>query len=145
MTEARDDSALRQFVKRHHVHYTVEPEWMITGDGRWPIGFSVRLFAGHGRRARVLPGGPKSRALAASLRSLAESLLADCPAIARIEVEPFRPVLYESRELPGTDEVALTIRLLREVEPHVHPSGASEEHCLKEIRKRLKLLSLPER
>jgi hypothetical protein len=145
MTEARDESVLRQFVKRHHVHYSVEPEWVITGDGRWPVGFNVRLFAGHGRRARALPGGPKSRALVASLRSLAESLLPECRTVGRIELEPFRPVLYESRELPGTDEVAVTIRLLREFERHVHPSGASEEHCLRQIRKGLKLLSLPER
>jgi hypothetical protein len=81
----------------------------------------------------------------ASLRSLAESLLPECGTIARVEVEPFRPVLYESTEVPGTDEVALTLRVLREFEPHVPPRGASEEYCLREIRKRSKLMALPER
>jgi hypothetical protein len=145
MTEARDESVLRQFVKRHHVHYSVEPEWVITGDGRWPVGFSIRLFAGHGRHARVLPGGPRSQALAVSLRSVADSILEECRTLARIEVDPFRPVLYESREVPGTDEVALTIRMMREFDRRVQPVGASEEHCLKEIRKLLKRLSLAER
>ncbi|GAO01488.1 hypothetical protein [Anaeromyxobacter sp. PSR-1] len=145
MTEARDESVLRAFVKRHHVHYSVEQEWVITGNGRWPVGFNVRLFAGHDKRARALPGGPKSRALAASLQSLAETLLPECRSIGRIEVEPFRPALYESSEVPGTDEVALTIRLLRDFEPQAHPAGAPEAYCLTEIRRRLKRLSLPER
>jgi hypothetical protein len=145
MIDAVDESASRQFVKRHRVHYSVEPEWMIAEDARWPVGFSIRFFAGHDRRARALPGGPESRALLASLRSLAESLLRECGTTARVEVEPFRPVLYESTEVPGTDEVALTIRVLREFAPHLPPSGASEAYCLQEIRKRARLIALPER
>jgi hypothetical protein len=86
VNEAVDESALRQFVKRHRVHYSVEPEWVIADDGRWPVGFSIRIFAGHDRRSRALPGGPESRALL-----------------------------------------------------------ASEEYCLREIRKRSKLMALPER
>jgi hypothetical protein len=140
-----DESAARAFVKRHHVHYFVDPEWAIQGGARWPVGFNVHLFAGHGRRAAALPGGPRSRALAESLRLLAESILPECRRLARVELEPFRPVLYASSEVPGTDEVALTIRVLREFEQHAYTTAVSEEPCLKELRRRLKRLALPER
>lgn len=144
MASAGDD-ALREFVKHHHVHFSVEPEWVITAKERWPVGFNLRLFAGHEKHARALPAGPKSRALAASLRTFVESVLPDCAAVARVDLEPFRPALYESSEVPGTDEVAPTLHLLREFDGGAHRLEGGEERCLKEIRRRLKRLAAPER
>jgi hypothetical protein len=145
MTDSPDHTLLRQFVKLHHVHCSVEPEWVVVGGSRFPVGFDLRLFAVHDKDARALPGGPESRALAASLRKLAESLVPECRTAARFDIEPFSPVLYDSREVAGADEVALTIRLLHHAERYTDPVDASEERCLKMIRERLKLLALPER
>ena len=144
MVGGRDEEALRQFLKRHHVHFTIDPEWVIARDGRRPVGFEIRLFAVHEKGARALPGCPKSRAVAGSLRSLVESILPACPTPARIEVEPFSPALYDSREVPGADEVAIEIRLSH-AQHYADPVDESEERCLSQIRERFKLFTLPER
>ncbi len=143
MENTSTERAFSRFVKSHHVHYSVEPEWAVAGGSRKPIGFSVRLFAVHDKGARALPACPKSRALAGSLRSLAEALLPTCT-MTLVEIEPFSLVLYGSREVPGADEVALTIRL-SQPRRYADPVDASAEPCLKQIRESFKVLSLPER
>ena len=142
---AMEQSGVRHFVKEHHVHFSIEPEWAVTPGGRRAVGFNVRLFAALEKGDRTLPGGSKSRALAASLRKVVESLLPECDSAARIDVEPFSPALYDSREVPGADEVALTLRLLHYSENYARPVDASEERCLRALRSRFKAVSLPER
>jgi hypothetical protein len=145
MTDALGESTFREFAKRYHVHYTVGPELVVDGHGRRAVGFEIRLFAAHPKRSHVLPGGRGSRALAASLRDLAEFILPDCGTTARLELDPFSPALYESSEVPGGDEVALTIRLLHYSERYAEPIDPAEERCLKQIRAKLKSIRLPER
>ena len=61
-----------------------------------------------------------------------------------MEVERTRRSLYDSSEVPGADEVAVVVRL-------VHRAGyeasidACEERCLRELRERLRWLTIPER
>jgi hypothetical protein len=62
----------------------------------------------------------------------------------RIEIEPFRPALYESQEVAGADEIALCIRLAHR-EGWDQPIDACEERCLKEIRQRLRSAGVRER
>lgn len=141
MSGGSDEEALRGFVKSHRVHYSVEHELVVGEGARRPVGFAVRLFAVHDKGARALPGCAKSRALADALRSLAEWLVCTCPPT-RIDVEPYRPALYDSRVVPGADEVALTIRLSHS-ERYADPLDASQQSCLKVIRGRLKVLAIP--
>lgn len=47
----------------------------------------------------------------AELRRLAEWAVPSEHRPTRVEIEPFQPALYDSRELAGADEVALSIRL----------------------------------
>jgi hypothetical protein len=145
MVDGVADNADREFVKRHHVHYSVAPDWVAGREGRWSVGFEVRLFAVQGKGAGGLPGGPRSRALVRRLGNLAQALLPDCRTMAHIDFDPFRPALYDSSEVPGADEVALTMRLLHCSEDYSLPVDAAQERCLREIRRRLKLLSIPER
>lgn len=136
--------ALRDLVSRHRVHFTVEPEWVVVPGGRRAIGYDVRLFAVHDRAARALPGDATSRALAASLEELSAAVLPECRAGARVEIEPFRPALYESRVVRGADEVRITVRLLHHVERYDAPADAAEERCVKELRARLRRLAIHE-
>jgi hypothetical protein len=62
----------------------------------------------------------------------------------RTEVGPFRPALYESRVVPESDEVSVTIRLFHR-DGYDRPVDVCEERCLKEIRSRLLALGIPER
>ncbi len=142
MAGRSDEEALRRFVKSHRVHYSVEHELVVAQGTRKPVGFVVRIFAVHDKGARALPGCAKSRALAGSLRSLAEWLACTCPPT-RIDVDPYRPALYDSKVVPGADEVALTIRLSHS-ERYADPVDASEQGCLKMIQGRMKVLSIPE-
>jgi hypothetical protein len=78
------------------------------------------------------------------LRLIAEEVIPSGERPSRIELEPFRPALYDSRVVPDADEVTVTIRLIHR-EGYDRPIDACEERCLKEIRTRLRDFGIPER
>jgi putative ABC transport system permease protein len=83
-------------------------------------------------------------AIREDLRRIAEDVVPTEERPSRTELTPFRPALYDSRVVPGADEVSVTIRLIHR-EGYDRPVDACEERCLKEIRARLRLLGIRER
>lgn len=138
------EADLSEFVRRHRVHFDVRPDVVVSPAGRVTVGFELRLFAVHDKGAQALPGCCKCDDLVAGLRSLATEVLPrdERPTIS--SVRPFEPALYDSREVPGADEVALTL-LLSHREGYERPVDACQARCLKEVRQRLKAFHVPER
>jgi hypothetical protein len=125
-----------------HVHYDVEPEREMRGGARVKVALIVRLWGVHAKGSGPLPGCEKCHEIVSHLERVAEYAL-DSDTSIQFEVEPFRPALYDSRVVPGTDEVALPIRI-----PTSNAKTAASgrgEPCLKLIRARLKELGVPER
>jgi len=135
---------LAESSRARQVHFDVEPEIVIRGSERVKVGFQVHLWAVHPKGARALPGCPKCWDLVEDLRRLAEEVVPAEERSSRTELVPFRPALYDSRVVPGADEVSVTIRLIHR-EGYERPIDECEERCLKEIRARLRALGIQER
>lgn len=134
---------LHELVRDNRLHFEVEPEIAIRGNERVKVGFEVRLWAAHERGARALPGCAKCRDLVAELRRVAEWAIPAEHRPTRIEIEPFQPALYDSKVVPGADEIAIAIRLVHR-DGYERPIDACEERSLKEIRQRLRALGIHE-
>jgi hypothetical protein len=63
----------------------------------------------------------------------------------QVGVEPFRPALYDSRVVPGADEIAITLRFVGDRPPRERVNGVDDDRALKLFRSRLKALGVPER
>lgn len=135
---------LRALVRRLHVHYDVEAELEPRGDARVRIGSLLRLWGVHAKGSRPLPGCAKCREIIKRLELVAEYAL-DHDTSMQIAFEPLRRALYDSRVVPGTDEVALPIRITASTRDAATTGSGGEERCLKLIRARLKELGVPER
>ena len=135
---------LSEIARTRQIHFDVEPEIVLRGSERVKVGFQVHLWGVHPKGARALPGCPKCWDLLEDLRRIAEEVVPSDDRPSRTELEPFRRALYESRVVPGADEVAMTIRLIHR-EGYDRPVDACEERCLKEIRTRLRALGVRER
>ena len=142
--EDGDLAEFAAFAREHHVHFEVQPDVLVRTGERVKIGFEIRVWALHARGARALPGCEKCRDLAGELRRFTEWAVPSEHRPTRIEIEPFHPALYESREVTGADEIALSIRLAHR-EGWDQPIDACEERCLKEIRLRLRSAGARER
>lgn len=134
--------AVRSLVQRHHVHFDVREEVISDGEQRQKLGYRVRLWAVVSG-TRLLPGDAAASLFAAALRSVAEKVIPDDSGTSRVSVEPTEPALYDSRVVPGADEVALDIKIVHGLGHG--PAGDSEEHCLKAIRKTLESVGAPQR
>jgi hypothetical protein len=137
-------SDLAEFVRQHHVHYDVMPEAVVEAQGRTTVGFEVRLFATIEKGTRALPVTDACRELVGGLRTVAEAVRPGDDEETVVEIERFDPVLYDSRSVPGTDEVAVAVRVSHR-NGYARPVDASEERCLKELRRRLRELGIRER
>jgi hypothetical protein len=135
---------LRATARAHHVHFDVRPELHVVGDLWMKVGFEVRVWAVHDKGAHAMPGCIKCHDLLAQLERIVQWVLPSELRPTRIELEPSGAILHDSREVPGTDEVAITIRLVHR-EAYATPVDPCEERCLHQIRERLKLLGIPER
>jgi hypothetical protein len=134
--------AVHGLVQRHHVHFDVREEVVSDGEQRQRLGYRVRLWAVVSG-TRLLPGDASASLFAAALRSVAETIVPEDPGTTTVSIEPTEPALYDSRVVPGADEVALDIRI-------VHGMGdatadASEERCLKAIRRTLESVGAQQR
>ncbi len=126
---------LERFAREYQVHYEVQPEFVDAGDAREVVASDVRIFAAHQGERLGTPGCPKCVELTRDLESFAERLVADGELARRAEIVPAEPVLYESPEDRGTDEVSLTLRVRCESPEHRRASG--EDPCAREVRDRL--------
>jgi hypothetical protein len=136
---------LRELVRRLHVHYDVEPELELRDGARVKVALLVRIWGVHAKGARALPGCTKCHELLSLLEQVAAFAFEDELSSGQVGVEPFRPALYDSRVVPGTDEVALTVRIAGDRSVRDRGESGEEERALKLVRARLKALGIPER
>jgi hypothetical protein len=138
MTSADGDD-IADLVRRRRVHFELEREY-VDGELDGPAaGFLLRLFALHDKCAHVVPDCPCCRRLAGELRRLATTALSDVSLDADVQVGLLPPALYESRALPGRDEVALGVRV-RPRSRGSQPGGARDDRD--GLSRRLKRLGL---
>lgn len=139
-----DDEEVRSLARRLHAHFDVVPELELRQGARVRVALLVRVWGVHPKGARALPGCAKCRELLAGLSRIVEHALGD-EVPWQLAIEPFRRALYESRVVPGADEVALAIRLSPPGPPGATSAGPAEERQLKELRAQLRALGIPER
>ncbi len=135
---------LSEIARVRQVYFEVEPEIVLRGSERVKVGFQVHLWGVHPKGARAFPGCPKCWDMLEDLRLIAQEVVPAEDRPSRTELVPFRPALYDSRVVPGADEVSVTIRLIHR-EGYDRPVDACEERCLREIRARLRALGVRER
>lgn len=135
---------LRALVRQRHVHFEVRPELVVRGDVRLKVGFEARVWSVHDRGAHALPGCSRCDMLHAELERIVQWAMPEGGRPTRLEVERTRRSLYDSREVPGSDEVAVVVRLVHR-DGYEAPIDACEERCLRELRERLRWLGIPER
>src|SRR5512138_155362 len=143
MTRLEAPADLANFIRERRVRFTVTPEKVIRNDGPIPVGFDVRLFAWHGFDTHQLQGCEICARLERSLQEVAELSLGTDDHPTEVEIVPEYALLFDSNAAPGTDDVALDLRLLRRGDDD-HPVGSVEEGYLKRIRARLKELGVHE-
>jgi hypothetical protein len=132
--DTRTFEAVRGLVHRHHVHFDVREEIVVDREQRRKIGYRVRLWAVVSG-TRLLPGDASASLFATALRAVGEEVLPLDRGTTAVSIESTGAALYDSRVVPGADEIALDILLL-----HGDPGEAAdedEERCLKTIRKTL--------
>lgn len=139
-----DLECVRAIARKLHAHYDIEPEIVFVDGARRKVGFHVRLWGVHAKGARVLPGCSRCREIEEELKRIGEFVVPREERPTRLEFDPFRPALYDSRVVPDADEVVLSIRLVHR-EGYEQPVDACEERCLKEIVARCRELGIPER
>lgn len=144
MDEMEDFERLRDSARRHHVHFEVQPELISERDVLTQVGYQVRVWTVHDKGAHAMPGCGKCRELLAELDRIVQWAVPAEDRPTRIEIERPGAALYDSSEVPGSDEVALTIRLTHR-EAYASPIDACERRCLQQIRERLRWLGIPER
>lgn len=140
--ETGSRQALEQFVRDHHVHYDVETREASAAGSAHVVGFDLRLLATHGESKLEAPACPRCVELLRELRSFAERLASDAGTSSWAEIIPEPAVLYQSSEVRGADEVALTLRVLRDADARGAPL---DDPRLAAIRQRLESLGVPRR
>ncbi len=134
---------LATFIREHRVRFTVTAERVIRDEEPIQVGFDVRLFAWHGHEVHDLQGCAACAELERKLQDVAELSIRGNESPTEVEIAPDYAMLYDSHDSPGTDDVALDIRLLRRGEDD-RPVGTAEEKYLKQVRARLKDLGVRE-
>ncbi len=140
--DAKTFEAIRGLVQRHHVHFDVREEVIVDGEQRLKLGYRVRLWAVVSG-ARLLPGDASASLFADALRAVARKVIPDDGGTTKVSIEGTEAALYDSRVVPGADEIALDILVV-----HGQGSGPAddgEERCLKAIRETLESVGAPQR
>jgi len=140
--DARTVEAMRGLVERHHVHFDVREEAVSDGEQRQKLGYRVRLWAVVSG-ARLLPGDASASLFAAALRAVAEKVIPPDLGTATVSIERTEPALYDSRIVPGADEIALDVQILHG--QGSGPAGSDEERCLRAMRRTLESVGAHER
>lgn len=142
--EIEDRETLARFARERHVHYELAAQEVPRAEEPEVTGFEVRLFATPGEEALQPPGSARHAELLRELRSFAERLMASGDAARRTEIVPTTaPALYASTEVPGADEVELTLRV--RCDAPEHRAGGGEDRCIGELRQRLEAVGVPRR
>jgi len=140
--DPKTHEAIRGLVQRHHVHFDVREEVISDGEQRQKLGYRVRLWAVVSG-ARLLPGDASASLFAAALRAVAEKVIPGDPGRTRVTVEPTEAALYDSRVVPGADEIALDLLMVNGEGDG--SAGESEERCLRTVRRTLESVGAQQR
>jgi hypothetical protein len=127
---------LRDFARKCHLHYEVEREESIEGSRRELVGVRLRLLARHERGKLTVPACPACVELLRELSSFAKRVASDAGVGDRAETIPLTGKLYQSSDDKDADEVALTLRVHCDA-PDQRQPGAGEERCWGALRERL--------
>jgi hypothetical protein len=142
--DARTAEAIRGLVTRHHVHWDVRDEVVLDDHlQRLKVGYRVRLWAVVSG-ARILPGDASASLFAQALGAVAHEVIPEDPGTTAVSIEPTEAALYDSRVVPGADEIALDILLVHGPRDAGAADGG-EERCLKTIRKTLESVGAQQR
>ncbi len=139
MTSA-DADAFARFVQQRRVRCETERPHLDGLPAPSAAEYVVRLFALHDKAPHRVPGCPSCRDLARELRRLAETALAAEDLGAAVDIGPLPPVLYDSRVVPGRDEVALPVRLRSRAD--AGPAQPGDDRPVREACRRLKGLGV---
>ena len=120
-----DRAALERVVRRHRVYHEVYAEKAIGVKGRPVVAIEVRVWA------VAEKGGPKAGTTRAAAEAAALVGSAANGEDGPADLEPFRSALYDSRQVPGADEVFVALAL------RLHGEGADAD---RERDRRLTLL-----
>ena len=134
---------LRGLAKRRHVHFDIRPDVTYRDHRPIAVGFEVRVWGVHDKGAHAMPGCAQCRPILEELEQVVRWALPPEEPLTKLEVIPCDRSLYDSKVLPGADEVYVAIRVEHRGENEL-PVDACEERCLRAIRLRLRELGIAE-
>jgi hypothetical protein len=135
--------ALKEIVVAHRIHFEVLPEEWGGREVHLKVGFELKLWGAHLRGAAATPGCDKCRYIFDDLRRIAAWITPTEERASRYEIEMFDRALYASPSIKDTDEVGLTLKILHRDRGDL-PVDTCEEHCLADMRLKLRDLGVPE-
>jgi hypothetical protein len=127
-------------VREHRLYYEVYRETTGEGDKRRTTAVELRIWAALGQGVHALPSSPTCRTLERALAAVAEAVMPRNVPAAQAELVPVDHVLYDSRQLPGSDEIYLAIALRTRTGDVAE--DAPREAALRTLRRRLELLGV---
>jgi hypothetical protein len=134
-------SALPDAVRRHRIYYEVQRESAQYGERRIVVAVQVWLWATLEKGRGVLPGSPGCRDAVETLHALAREAISRSAAAPPPDLEPFRWAPYESKLVPGTDEVRVELNF--RAAPGVDgPEQVARERSLQAVRRALEGLGV---
>ena len=134
---------LRAVAKRRRVHFDIRPDFTYRDHRPTAVGFEVRVWGVHEKGSHALPGCERCRPILEELEQVARWALPPEEPPTRLEVVPCDRSLYDSKVLPGADEVYVAIRVEHRGSSEL-PVDACEDRCLRAIRLRLRELGIAE-
>lgn len=144
MTQEEMIIQLKDLVQRHRVCYEVWPENVGTKEGIVKAGFDLELDGVHAHPGNdILPGCPQCQEVYADLQRIAEWIMPKEERPTIYEIQPFDRSIHYPPKRRLRPEVSLIVKIV-----HRHgfdqPVDECEQMCLKEMRKKLAELGVPE-
>lgn len=134
-------SPLADAVRRHRIYYEVQRESAQYGERRIVVAVQVWLWATLEKGRGVLPGSPGCRAAVEALHAVSREAISGSAAAPPPDLEPFRWAPYESKLVPGSDEVRVELNF--RAPPGVDgPEHVARERSLQAVRRALEGLGV---
>ena len=135
---------LRGLVQRHQICYEVWPEFLMVDGGKIKVGFNLQLYGTHAHgESRMSPGCERCVQTFNDLRQVADYIMPKEERSSRYEIEPYDRALHESATRQFRAEVGLSMKILHRY-GFDQPVDECEQSCLKEMRKALAGLGVPQ-
>ena len=128
-------------IQEHRICFEAQRETAQDGEARVTVSLQIWLWATVPKSAGSLPGDTGCRAAVAALQDAAAAVVARARVTPPPVVEAFRWRLYQSRHVPGADELRLELTL--PAPPRVDAAGETHrERDLAEVRRALDALGI---